>query len=73
MIEKLKGIDINIGNFERLTSYYVTEEMPVAADASRMPRSKRRTEIVLSASRGIPKIRIHDSRTTDFGSNYLMR
>ena len=70
-IEKLKGIDIDIGNFQRLTLYYVAEEMPVAADASRMPRSKRRTEIVPSASRGIPKIRIRDSRTTDFGKQLL--
>ena len=66
MIEKLKGININIGNCQRLTLYYVAEEMPVAADTSRMPKSKRRTEIVPNASRGIPKIRIHDSRTTDF-------
>ena len=67
----MKGIDIDIGNFQGLTSYYVAEEMPVAVDASRMLRSKRRTEIVPSASRGIPKIRIHDLRTTDFGKQLL--
>ena len=60
---------ITLGDFKWLTSYYVEEENIVQANV--MPPKERTVEIVLSFARAIPKIRVKDSRTTNFGQQLV--
>ena len=69
VIEKLDELKITLGDFKRLTSYYVEEENIVRDNV--MPPKERTVEIVPSFARAIPKIRVKDSRTTNFGQQLV--
>ena len=69
VIEKLNELKITLGDFKRLTSYYVEEENIVRDNV--MPPKERTVEIVPSFARAIPKIRVKDSRTTNFGQQLV--
>ena len=69
VIEKLDELKITLGNFKRLTSYYVEEENTVRDNV--MPPKERTVEIVPSFARAIPKIRVKDSCTTNFGQQLV--
>ena len=69
VIEKLDELKITLGDFKRLTSYYVEEENTVRDNV--MPPKERTVEIVPSFARAIPKIRVKDSRTTNFGQQLV--
>ena len=69
VIEKLNELKITLGNFKQLTSYYVEEENIVGDNV--MPPKERTVEIVPSFARAIPKIRVKDSRTTNFGQQLV--
>ena len=69
VIEKLNELKITLGDFKWLTSYYVEEENIVRDNV--MPPKERTIEIVPSFAREIPKIRVKDSRTTNFGQQLV--
>ena len=69
VIEKLNELKITLGDFKRLTSYYVEEENIVRDNV--MPPKERTVEIVPSFARAIPKIRVKDSRTMNFGQQLV--
>ena len=69
VIEKLDELKITLGDFKRLTSYYVEEENTVRDNV--MPPKERTVEIVPSFARPIPKIHVKDSRTTNFGQQLV--
>ena len=69
VIEKLKELKITLGNLKRLMSYYVEEENIVRANV--MPPKERTLEIVPSFARAIPKIRVKESHTTNFGQQLV--
>ena len=69
VIEKLNELKITLGNFKRLTSYYVEEKNIVRDNV--IPPKERTVEIVPSFARAIPKICVKDSRTTNFGQQLV--
>ena len=69
VIEKLNELKITLGDFKQLTSYYVEEENIVRDNV--MPPKERTVEIVPSFARAIPKIRVKDLRTTNFGQQLV--
>ena len=69
VIEKLNELKITLGDFKRLTSYYVEEENIVRDNV--MPPKERTVEIVPSFARAIPKIHVKDSCTTNFGQQLV--
>ena len=70
-IEQLKKIDIDVGDFKRLSSYFTEEELPPVRDSNTIPVLQRRIEIVPSSHRRIPKIALGDYRKTDLGKEFL--
>ena len=70
VIENLEKMKITLGDFKRLTAYYV-EDDHVLKDQNVMPVHERTTEIIPSFSRSIPKIRVKDSRHTKFGKQLI--
>ena len=69
MLQKLSEVKITLGDFKRLTSYFVEDEN--VKERNLMPVKERTVEIVPSFSRAIPKIRVKDSRTTEFGKQLV--
>ena len=67
--QKLSEVKITLGDFKRLTSYFVEDQN--VEERNVMPVKERTVEIVPSFSRVIPKIRVKDSRTTDFGKQLV--
>ena len=71
VIENLEEMKITLGNFQRLTAYYVEAEDHVLEYPNIMPVQKQITEIIRSFVRSIPKIRMKDSRRTKFGKQLI--
>ena len=69
MLQKLSEVKITLGDFKRLTSYFVEDEN--VEERNLMPVKERTVEIVPSFSRAIPKIRVKDSRSTEFGKQLV--
>lgn len=70
VLTDLEDIDISIGHFKRLTSYFQEEEQE-SATSTRIPVPKRTMEIFPSAARTIPMVRVRDPRRTEVGQQIL--
>ena len=75
VLDDLKTLNVRINNFKRFTSYYIKDDYDGGLQQSKrrgtMPPAKKVTEVVPSSSRAIPKIRLIDSRGTDFGQQLI--
>ncbi|MCG8626323.1 MAG: hypothetical protein MJE68_30535, partial [Proteobacteria bacterium] len=71
ILNKLEDLDMELGDFTRLTSYFFEEEVAHSATSSAMPVLKRKVQIFPSHARGIPKVRVKDPRKTDIGQQLL--
>ena len=70
VLNDLKDIDICVGDFKRVTTYYKEDDEESAMSTS-MPVPKRRLEIFPSEARGIPMVRIRDPRKSNVGQQIL--
>ena len=70
VLNDLKDIDICVGDFKHVTTYYKEDEEESATSTS-MPVPKRRLEIFPSEARGIPMVRIRDPRKSNVGQQIL--
>ena len=70
VLNDLKDIDICVGDFKRVTTYYKGDEEESAMSTS-MPVPKRRLEIFPSEAQGIPMVRIRDPRKSNVGQQIL--
>ena len=71
IITDLKTLDIEVGDFRKLTSYYIQEELPEFMNRRTIPATKRKLEIFPSTSGSIPKVRVKDIRQTEVGQQIL--
>ena len=70
-VEQLQDIKIDIGDFQRLTSFFKEEERVDVVNKPVMPVAERRVEIFPSGMRAIPKVRMKDCRTTEVGKELV--
>ena len=73
IITDLKTLDIEGGDFRKLTSYYIQEELPELMSRRTIPASKRKLEIFPSTTGSIPKVHVKDIRQTEVGQEILMK
>ena len=71
IIKDLKGLDIEVGNFRKLTSFYIRDEKPEFSKRQKLPATKRKLEIFPSDPGAIPKVRVKDIRQTETGQKIL--
>ena len=71
IIKDLKGLDIEVGNFRKLTSFYIRDEVPEFMTRRKIPATKRELEIFPSDPGAIPKVHVKDIRQTETGQKIL--
>ena len=71
IIKDLKGLDIEVGNFRKLTSFYIQDEVPEFMTHQKIPATKRKLEIFPSDPGAIPKVCVKDIRQTETGQKIL--
>ena len=71
IIEKLGTLNIEVGDFHKLTSYFVTEQMSATATTTDMPTTKRKFAMFRAPNRPIPKVCLKDVRTTELGEEIM--
>ena len=73
IITDLKTLDIEVGDFWKLTSYYTREELPEFMSQRTIPATKRKLEIFPSTTGSIPKVCVKDIRQTEVGQEILRK
>ena len=73
IVKELKTLDIEVGDFKKLTSYYKEDKEPEYMTRARnmIPSTKRKLEIFPSTKGTIPKVRVKDIRKTKIGEEIL--
>ena len=71
IIKDLKGLDIEVRNFRKLTSFYIQDEVPEFMTCRKIPATKRKLEIFPSDPGAIPKVHVKDIRQTKTGQKIL--
>ena len=73
IVKELKTLDIEVGDFKKLTSYYKEDKEPEYVTHARnmIPSTKRKLEIFPSTEAAIPKVRVKDIRKTEIGEEIL--
>ena len=71
VLANMKGLDITLGHFKRLTSYFTVEDAEHTSTRTTMPATTRKTEIFPSVTRAIPIIRVKDCRQSQVGQEIL--
>ena len=73
IVKELKTLDIKVGNFKKLTSYYKEDKEPEYVTHARnmIPSTKRKLEIFPSTEAAIPKVRVKNIRKTEISEEIL--
>ena len=67
----IKGLNIALGHFKRLTSYFTVKDEEHTSTRTTMPVTTHKTEIFPSVTRGIPTIRVKDCRQSQVSQEIL--
>ena len=73
IITDLKTLHIEVGDFRKLTRYYIPEELPEFLSRRTIPATKRKLEIFPSTTGSIPKVCVKDIRQTEVGQEILRK
>ena len=71
IIKDLKDLDIKVGNFRKLTSFYIQDKVAEFMTRQKIPATKRKLEIFPSDPGAIPKVHVKDIRQTETGQKIL--
>ena len=71
VLANMKGLNITLGHFKRLTSYFTVEDEEHTSTRTTMPATTCKTEIFPSVTRGTPTIRVKDCRQSQVSQEIL--